>query len=97
MWAGKRNVRLIVFVFQLFRYARFGDVSPKVDVYSFGVVLYEILSGKEAIVRTYSEGSNSSQSNKEVQKGLVTLVSYSPVCHKLSVFPPKNLQHRKSL
>ncbi|GFS35003.1 chitin elicitor receptor kinase 1 [Actinidia rufa] len=33
-------------------YAQYGDVSPKVDVYAFGVVLYELISAKEAIVRT---------------------------------------------
>eukprot|EP01018_Ginkgo_biloba_P006928 Gb_21145 [translate_table: standard] len=52
-------------------YARFGDVSPKVDVYSFGVVLFEIISAKEAIVR--STGKSSSSSQKEDQMGLVTL------------------------
>lgn len=34
------------------RYAQYGDVSPKVDVYAFGVVLFELISAKEAIVRT---------------------------------------------
>lgn len=33
-------------------YAQFGDVSPKIDVYAFGVVLYELISAKEAIVKT---------------------------------------------
>nr|POF22829.1 lysm domain receptor-like kinase 3 [Quercus suber] len=33
-------------------YAQYGDVSPKIDVYAFGVVLYELISGKEAIVKT---------------------------------------------
>ncbi|KAL1562506.1 chitin elicitor receptor kinase 1-like [Salvia divinorum] len=33
-------------------YAQYGDVSPKVDVYAFGVVLFELISAKEAIVRT---------------------------------------------
>ncbi|CAL5411904.1 unnamed protein product [Camellia sinensis] len=34
------------------RYAQYGDVSPKIDVYAFGVVLYELISAKEAIVKT---------------------------------------------
>ncbi|XP_072950380.1 chitin elicitor receptor kinase 1-like [Typha angustifolia] len=29
-----------------------GDVSPKVDVYAFGVVLYEIISAKEAVIKS---------------------------------------------
>ncbi|KAJ7557203.1 hypothetical protein O6H91_05G116500 [Diphasiastrum complanatum] len=53
-------------------YARFGDVSPKVDVYSFGVVLFEIISAKEAIVRTANTSSIESSSREE-HKGLVTL------------------------
>jgi serine/threonine protein kinase len=49
------------------RYARYGDVSPKVDVYAFGVVLYELLSAKEAIIKTSDDSSSES-------KGLVGLV-----------------------
>ena len=48
------------------RYARYGDVSPKVDVYAFGVVLYELISAKEAIVRSTESASD--------VKGLVYLV-----------------------
>ncbi|CAN6470952.1 unnamed protein product [Victoria cruziana] len=33
-------------------YARYGDVSTKIDVYAFGVVLYELISAKEAVLRT---------------------------------------------
>ncbi|KAK7359814.1 hypothetical protein VNO77_01779 [Canavalia gladiata] len=46
-------------------YAQYGEVSPKIDVYAFGVVLYELISGKEAIVKT-NEPENES-------KGLVAL------------------------
>ncbi|CAD6264884.1 unnamed protein product [Miscanthus lutarioriparius] len=46
-------------------YARYGDVSPKVDVYAFGVVLYELISAKDAIVRSTESSSDS--------KGLVYL------------------------
>lgn len=33
-------------------YAQYGDVSPKIDVYAFGVVLFELISAKDAIVKT---------------------------------------------
>lgn len=46
-------------------YAQYGDVSPKVDVYAFGVVLYELISAKEAIVKTDDSVTDS--------KGLVAL------------------------
>ncbi|XP_014509761.1 lysM domain receptor-like kinase 3 isoform X2 [Vigna radiata var. radiata] len=46
-------------------YAQYGDVSPKVDVYAFGVVLYELISAKEAIVKTNDSATDS--------KGLVAL------------------------
>ncbi|XP_061337733.1 lysM domain receptor-like kinase 3 isoform X1 [Gastrolobium bilobum] len=46
-------------------YAQYGDVSPKVDVYAFGVVLYELISAKEAIVKTSESVADS--------KGLVAL------------------------
>ncbi|GKV46413.1 hypothetical protein SLEP1_g53400 [Rubroshorea leprosula] len=46
-------------------YAQYGDVSPKVDVYAFGVVLYELVSAKEAIVKTNGPAAES--------KGLVAL------------------------
>ena len=40
------------------RYAQYGDVSRKVDVFAFGVVLYELISAKEAIVRSTESGSS---------------------------------------
>ncbi|EPS57846.1 hypothetical protein M569_16971, partial [Genlisea aurea] len=46
-------------------YAQYGDVSPKVDVYAFGVVLYELISAKEAIVKSYNSLTDS--------RGLVAL------------------------
>ncbi|KAK1271378.1 Chitin elicitor receptor kinase 1 [Acorus gramineus] len=46
-------------------YAQYGDVSPKVDVYAFGVVLYELISAKEAVVKTTGSIAES--------KGLVAL------------------------
>ncbi|EMS58517.1 Proline-rich receptor-like protein kinase PERK1 [Triticum urartu] len=47
-------------------YVRYGDISRKVDVYAFGVVLYELISGKDAIVRP-TDGSASAS------RGLVYL------------------------
>ncbi|XP_075479764.1 chitin elicitor receptor kinase 1-like [Primulina tabacum] len=46
-------------------YAQYGDVSPKVDVYAFGVVLYELISAKDAIVKSTGSAADS--------KGLVAL------------------------
>ncbi|XP_076917782.1 lysM domain receptor-like kinase 3 [Bidens hawaiensis] len=46
-------------------YAQYGEVSPKVDVYAFGVVLFELISAKEAVVKTNELGNES--------KGLVGL------------------------
>lgn len=51
-----------------YRYAQYGDVSPKVDVYAFGVVLYELISAKEAIVKPNGSVTES--------KGLVALVNF---------------------
>ncbi|XP_075664364.1 lysM domain receptor-like kinase 3 [Castanea sativa] len=34
-------------------YTQHGKISPKIDVYAFGVVLFELISGMEAILRTY--------------------------------------------
>ncbi|PHT56352.1 Chitin elicitor receptor kinase 1 [Capsicum baccatum] len=56
----------------LTRYAQYGDVSPKVDVYAFGVVLYELISAKEAIVKTNEVITES--------KGLVAL--FEDVLHQ---------------
>lgn len=50
------------------RYAQYGDISPKVDVYAFGVVLFELISAKDAILKT---GSSLTES-----KGLIALVSF---------------------
>ena len=55
-------------LFPLFRYAQYGEVSPKVDVYAFGVVLYELISAKAAVVKQNVSGPDS--------KGLVGMVSH---------------------
>lgn len=59
------------------RYAQYGDVSPKVDVYAFGVVLYELISAKEAIVKSNSSSADS--------KGLVALVSSFSLLEAINV------------
>lgn len=73
------------------RYAQFGDVSPKVDVYAFGVVLYELISAKEAVVKTgvviKSDGSNAES------KGLVALASASCLSIILFILASKNISH----
>ncbi|XP_045830434.1 lysM domain receptor-like kinase 3 isoform X1 [Trifolium pratense] len=46
-------------------YAQYGDISPKIDVYAFGVVLFELISAKNAVLRT---GETVAES-----KGLVAL------------------------
>ncbi|RYR73496.1 hypothetical protein HN51_022236 [Arachis hypogaea] len=45
----------------------YGSVSPKIDVYAFRVVLYELISAKEALIR--SGGASGAE-----LKGLVALV-----------------------
>ncbi|TYJ12888.1 hypothetical protein E1A91_A10G011800v1 [Gossypium mustelinum] len=40
-------------------YAQYGEVSPKVDVYAFGVGLYELISAREAVVKTNEEVTES--------------------------------------
>lgn len=34
------------------RYAQFGQISVKLDVFSFGVILFQLVSGREAILGT---------------------------------------------
>jgi serine/threonine protein kinase len=64
------------------RYAQLGDLSPMVDVYSFGVVLFELLSGKKAIIQGGDVSSSNTASSvdpqNQDQKSLVALV-----CDKL--------------
>lgn len=53
--SGNTPTRLVgTFGYMPPEYAQYGEVSPKVDVFAFGVVLYELISAKEAIVRTNS-------------------------------------------
>lgn len=46
------------------RYAQFGEVTPKIDVYAFGVVLYELMSAKEAVIKT--NGSTTTEARELV-------------------------------
>ncbi|KAA8534690.1 hypothetical protein F0562_032207 [Nyssa sinensis] len=62
-------------------YAQYGDVSSKTDAYAFGVVLYELISAKEAIVKTNEVVTES--------KGLVSL--FEGVLSQPN--PRKNLQN----
>ncbi|KAJ0946763.1 putative protein kinase RLK-Pelle-LysM family [Helianthus annuus] len=64
--SGSLQTRLVgTFGYMPPEYAQYGEVSPKVDVYAFGVVLFELVSAKEAIVKTNEFGNES--------KGLVGL------------------------
>ncbi|KAI4371644.1 hypothetical protein MLD38_009971 [Melastoma candidum] len=64
--SASQNTRLVgTFGYMPPEYARYGDVSPKVDVYAFGVVLYELISGKEAVIKTHETFNEA--------KGLVAL------------------------
>lgn len=64
--SGSLQTRLVgTFGYMPPEYAQYGEVSPKVDVYAFGVVLFELISAKEAIVKTNECSSES--------KGLVGL------------------------
>ena len=65
-----KKKKRIIFTYLLHRYAWGGGVSPKVDVYAFGVVLFELISGKEALLKAYD-------STSEFQS-LVALVIFFP-------------------
>ncbi|KAI3682869.1 hypothetical protein L1987_83199 [Smallanthus sonchifolius] len=74
--SGSLQTRLVgTFGYMPPEYAQYGEVSPKVDVYAFGVVLFELISAKEAIVKTNEFGNES--------KGLVGLFE-----EVLSLFDP---------
>ncbi|KAI3740923.1 hypothetical protein L2E82_31398 [Cichorium intybus] len=45
-----------VYIHRDIKYIRYGEVSPMVDVYAFGVVLFELISAKEAIIKTNEFG-----------------------------------------
>ncbi|XP_049381806.1 lysM domain receptor-like kinase 3 [Solanum stenotomum] len=63
---GSMNTRLVgTFGYMAPEYGQFGDVSPKIDVYAFGVVLYQLISAKQAIIKTSEIATES--------KGLVGL------------------------
>ncbi|KAK8938375.1 Chitin elicitor receptor kinase 1 [Platanthera zijinensis] len=52
---GTLQTRLVgTFGYMPPEYAQLGEVSPKVDVFAFGVVLYELISAKDAIIKSSS-------------------------------------------
>lgn len=53
-----------------FRYLSNGLATTKSDVYAFGVVLFEIISGKEATIRTEGTATKSTE-----RRSLVSIVS----------------------
>jgi len=67
------------------RYAQYGDVSPKVDVYAFGVVLYELISAKNAVLKTGEYVAES--------KGLVALVSLHTPNSQIYISKPVTRMH----
>ncbi|KAK9285608.1 hypothetical protein L1049_024803 [Liquidambar formosana] len=56
------------------KYVQCGDVSPKMDVYAVGVILYELISGKEAIVEP--------DDSTDEARGLVALFEDVPDCRE---------------
>ncbi|QHO56893.1 uncharacterized protein DS421_3g77640 [Arachis hypogaea] len=70
----------------------YGSVSPKIDVYAFGVVLYELISGKEALMR--SGGASGAE-----LKGLVALVIINDFAMELLQIEKqlKDEAHREAL
>ncbi|XP_054819635.1 lysM domain receptor-like kinase 3 isoform X1 [Prosopis cineraria] len=65
------NTRLVgTFGYMSPEYAQYGITSPKIDVYAFGVVLYELISAKNAVLKTGDQSVAES-------KGLVSLFEKS--------------------
>ena len=64
-------MRLNPSLFHPCRYLSDGRATTKIDTYAFGVVLFEILSGKEAVIRT--EGTVTKNPER---RSLVSIVSH---------------------
>lgn len=54
------------------RYLSDGRATTKSDIYAFGVVLFELISGKEAVIRTEGTAAKNSE-----RRSLVSIVSSS--------------------
>lgn len=65
------------------RYLRDGRATTKSDVYAFGVVLFELISGKEAIIRTEGVIVNNAE-----RRSLASVVS--PSSQKIAAVAPNN-------
>lgn len=72
---------LMLSIALVFRYALYGEVSPKLDVFAFGVVLYEIISGRVAISGAIPSSGDSPTSSREGR----TLTSL--VCNSFLMIP----------
>lgn len=64
-----------------YRYLSDGLASSKSDVYAFGVVLFEIISGKEAIIRT--EGSAMKNTERRSLASIVSIIVAHSKIHAL--------------
>lgn len=60
---------MIASSYDYYRYLRDGRATIKSDVYAFGVVLFEIISGKEAVIRTEGIATKNSE-----RRSLVSIV-----------------------
>ena len=70
-----------------YRYLSDGFASSKSDVYAFGVVLFEIISGKEAFIRT--EGTTMKNTERRSLASIVSSIIAHSKIHILFQFIDK--------